>query len=202
MSANTALQAGTDAESEGVRERILEIAIHRFASQGYSETSTREIVEAAGCTKPALYYHFESKAGLFRSAVELAHRRVDGADEPEPVGLSFRESLRHSLTRLAKHVTANPDDLRLLFRADSYAVLGSDLVDTRSLRAGHIELASEILRAGIEAGEVRADLPVEEAAISLIGMLHLHLQLWLEGRPLADDFAERMVSIYMDGVTR
>lgn len=209
MGVNTALQVdpihtgqvqeGYGPDGDSLRERILEVAIHLFAAKGYSETSTRELVEAAGCTKPALYYHFENKAGLFRSAVELAHRRVDVDVEPQP-GSSFREVLRESLERLAQHVRAKPDDLRLLFRADSYTALGSQLVDTRSLREGHVDMASQILRGAIATEEVRADLPIDEAAISLIGMLHLHLQLSLEGRPLADDFADRILSIYMNGV--
>jgi len=170
-----------------------------FATQGYSETSTREIVEAAGCTKPALYYHFENKAGLFRSAVDLAHCRVDGSDEEQP-DLSVRDALLESLTRLAEHVRTKPDDLRLLFRADSYTALGSEFIDTRSLRRGHLALAEEILRQGVKAGNIRPDLAIEEAAISLIGMLHLHVQLLLEGRPLRADFAASIVSIYIDGV--
>lgn len=203
MSANTAesLREGSS-EADGLRSRILEIAIRMFAAKGYSETSTRELVEAAGCTKPALYYHFESKAGLFRAAVELAHRRVDGDDEPDLEHEGLRGSLVSSLSRLARHVTTKPDDLRLLFRADSYTALGSDLIDTRSLRSGHIELVQSLLETGIECGEVRADLPVVEAAVSLVGTLHLHLELLLDGRPLAEDFAERIASIYMDGVSR
>ena len=192
-------------EGDGLKHRILELAIGMFAGKGYAATSTRELVEAAGCTKPALYYHFQNKEGLFRAAVEHASRRLDCAtDIPEAaaVAMGFRECLRQSLARVATHVTDYPDDLRLLFRAESYAALGSDLHDARPLRAAHLQFAEELLRAGIESGEVRPDLPVEDAAISLMGMLHFELELWLDGRPLPDDFADRIVSIYMDGVTR
>lgn len=207
MSANTASTVDDEADPEttsvdGLRERILEIAIHRFASQGYSETSTRELVEAARCTKPAMYYYFKSKADLFRSAVELAHCRVDGGDDPELQQLGLRDALLKSLTRLAERLADKPDDLRLLLRADGYTALGSDLIDTRSLRAAHIAMADDLLRRAIETGEVRTDLPVEDAAIALIGMVHLQLELVLDGRPLSDNFAERIVSIYMDGVAR
>src|SRR5579862_6661940 len=48
-------------EPGGTRERILDVALDRFVEQGFDGTSLREIAEALGITKAALYYHFESK---------------------------------------------------------------------------------------------------------------------------------------------
>jgi AcrR family transcriptional regulator len=50
-------------------ERILQVAIELWAQKGYEATSTREIVEAAGVTKPMLYYYFGNKEGLCRAAM-------------------------------------------------------------------------------------------------------------------------------------
>lgn len=69
-----------DQQSErAVRERLLEAAIGLFARKGYHATSVREIVEAAGVTKPVLYYWFRSKDGVFHELMALAvaaHREV------------------------------------------------------------------------------------------------------------------------------
>jgi TetR/AcrR family transcriptional regulator len=53
---------GTD---ESVRQRLLETATALFAQKGYAATTVREIVVDAGVTKPALYYHFGSKEGIY-----------------------------------------------------------------------------------------------------------------------------------------
>ncbi len=185
---------------EQLRSRILEVAIERFAAQGYAATSVREIVEAAGCTKPALYYHFESKQGLFLAAVAQAEARMEHVGDPMSHGSSFAAALAGEMTRLHAHVLARPDDLRLLFHAQNHAAIDPDLFDCRPIRAAHLAEVERMLRIGIEQGEVRADLPVEDAAIALVGMMHFELQLWLDGRPLAENFADRMVSIYMRGV--
>lgn len=200
MSAFSAVPPPPASQSDGLGERILDVAIRLFASKGFAETSTREIAVAAGCTKPALYYHFDSKANLFRSAVELAHQRLDPGEQELTPQLGFREGLQQALQMLAQRVADNPDDLRLLFRADSYTALGSGFIDTRSLQLAHVAMAGELLAAGVAAGQLRADLPVEDAAISLIGMLHVHLKLVLDGRPLPPDFSQRIVSLFMDGV--
>lgn len=187
---------------DDLRSRILEAAIQQFASVGYAATSMREIVESVGCTKPALYYYFNGKAALFKAAVERAHERigeVEGADEP---ARGLREHLRIAFASLARNVKARPDDLRLLFRAQQVSGTEPAPFDSRQLREEHVSQACALLQAGIDAGDVRPDLPVEDAAISLMGMLHFELQLLLDGRPLADDFADRILSIFMDGVGR
>jgi len=56
-------------ERENRREEILEAAGDLFVRQGYSGTSTREIADAVGCTKAALYYHFkDGKEELYQEA--------------------------------------------------------------------------------------------------------------------------------------
>ena len=50
--------------STPIAEGILQAAVGLFARKGFEATSTREIVEAAGVTKPMLYYYFKSKEGL------------------------------------------------------------------------------------------------------------------------------------------
>jgi AcrR family transcriptional regulator len=43
------------------RERILDVALDLFATEGFEKTSLREIAERMGFSKAALYYHFASK---------------------------------------------------------------------------------------------------------------------------------------------
>ena len=58
--------------ANNTRARILETATDLFAEKGYAGTYVREIVEKAGVSKPALYYYFKSKEGLFYAILEWA----------------------------------------------------------------------------------------------------------------------------------
>lgn len=49
------------------RARILDAALTLFTDNGYDATSMREIAEQLGITKPALYYHFDSKEDIVRA---------------------------------------------------------------------------------------------------------------------------------------
>jgi AcrR family transcriptional regulator len=56
------------------RSRLIRAAVSVFDRKGYAAASVREIVEMAGVTKPALYYHFGSKEGLLTTVLDEASR--------------------------------------------------------------------------------------------------------------------------------
>ncbi|MDH5642067.1 MAG: TetR/AcrR family transcriptional regulator [Nitrospira sp.] len=70
-----------------------------FADSGYDGVSVREIVEAAGVTKPVLYYHFGSKEGLARAILQdlLAER-----DARRRSALSSAKDVREALAGTAE----------------------------------------------------------------------------------------------------
>ncbi|MGH9054755.1 MAG: TetR/AcrR family transcriptional regulator [Acidimicrobiales bacterium] len=47
------------------RNQLLDVALDRFATKGFHDTSMEEIADAAGVTKPVLYQHFPSKKQLY-----------------------------------------------------------------------------------------------------------------------------------------
>lgn len=59
------------------RSSVLAEAARLFAARGYDAVSVREIVQAAGVTKPALYYHFGSKEGLANALLEDFFKAAD-----------------------------------------------------------------------------------------------------------------------------
>ncbi len=55
---------------ELTRKKILEAAERLFARHGFDGTSVDDVAEAAGYSKGAVYYNFESKDELFEALVE------------------------------------------------------------------------------------------------------------------------------------
>jgi AcrR family transcriptional regulator len=71
----SARQDGRRAAVRGTaRERLLDAAVQVFAERGYRAASVEEIAAAAGVTKGAVYWSFDSKEGLFHTLIE---ERVD-----------------------------------------------------------------------------------------------------------------------------
>src|SRR3954468_3176760 len=59
-----------------VARHIATVAARLFATHGYDATPVRAIVEAAGVTKPTLYYHFGSKEGLAQALLTVPMTRL------------------------------------------------------------------------------------------------------------------------------
>ncbi|MEN9538000.1 MAG: hypothetical protein RLZZ126_235 [Pseudomonadota bacterium] len=58
----------TRSDGAEARARLLSSAVELFAQQGFANTSTREIAQAAGVNIAAISYYFGDKAGLYRAA--------------------------------------------------------------------------------------------------------------------------------------
>jgi AcrR family transcriptional regulator len=115
-----------------VAREIARAAARCFAARGYDATSVREIVEAAGVTKPTLYYYFGSKEGLaqallFRPLNELAARLRDVlARHEDPRG-----TLEAMLEAKFAFCRADPDRARLVYSL-FFGPLGSELASDLS----------------------------------------------------------------------
>src|ERR1700712_611894 len=93
--------AGVDNRRTDTRERILSVALRLFASQGYANTSLRQIADELGVTKAALYFHFKTKedivTGILTGYLDGLNTLVEGA---APETTEGREQL---LRRFAEH---------------------------------------------------------------------------------------------------
>jgi AcrR family transcriptional regulator len=68
-------------DRDASRTAIVEAAMRRFAAQGFAGTRVEDIVEAAGYTRGAFYFHFENKLDCFWAVVDHRERmRGDWAD--------------------------------------------------------------------------------------------------------------------------
>src|SRR5260221_1869136 len=85
-------------EPTPTRDRLVRTAVPMFAERGYGGVSNRQIVEACGCTKGAIYWYFESKEDLFRTVLsetlgDFQMRLADGiagaATSPEKLARLF-----------------------------------------------------------------------------------------------------------------
>ncbi|GAA0616567.1 hypothetical protein GCM10009547_18300 [Sporichthya brevicatena] len=60
------------------RDALLRAGADHFSAAGYAGASVRAILTDAGVTAPALYHHFENKAGLYIAVAETAYAEVVG----------------------------------------------------------------------------------------------------------------------------
>lgn len=181
-------------------ERILAAALRLFARRGYGLTSMREVAEAAGVTKPALYYHFESKEQLYLRVVQV---QIEGlhaliAQTLQQEG-SWLERVRAFAGAYVAAALVDEDALRLMLAATLPREDGQPDVDLLAVHTRTFSTLCAVLQEGVDAGDLRSNLDLGAAAFGLVGSIDMHIMAGVHGLPLPDDVAERILDLFLQG---
>ena len=143
------------------REEILETAASLFATSGM-RTTLQEIADTCGILPGSLYHHFESKDTI---VVELVHRYRDDLDR---IAKEARDGLHEADQRPVEtrviELGGSIAECAIRHRAallltlyEPPSVAGDQLVDLyRQTPTACVDAMLEILKAGRDAGEIRA----------------------------------------------
>ncbi|TKG71594.1 TetR/AcrR family transcriptional regulator [Prauserella endophytica] len=103
--------------SDAARHALVVAAVDLFTEKGFADTATSEVVNRAGVTRAALYYHFTDKEALFAAAAEAVEARVADRVRAATAGLDGdpAEGLRVSAQAFLD-ACLEPEVRRLLLR--------------------------------------------------------------------------------------
>jgi AcrR family transcriptional regulator len=154
-----------ETKGERTRRRLLELAVARFADQGYRATSVSSIAREAGVTQAAVYAYFPNKEALFEAAVDRDAAGLIAAARAE---LDEGLPLADQIPVLLLHLRLGVDQHRLARRvlAGQEPEVIARLVDLPALQDITAELAQE-LRTAQERDELRVDVDVDDLAVGI-----------------------------------
>ena len=163
--------ARTQAERSAATQRALLTAARRlWGERGYAEVSTPEIAEAAGVTRGAMYHQYADKAALFRAVIEAMDQEI--LERLEATVAAARPKTpadtMHAMAEAWIDIAGEPE-VRQLMLQDAASVIGWREYRDMSQR-NSVERAEELLRAAIEAGEIRPQ-PLRPLALVVLGAL-------------------------------
>lgn len=157
-------------------QRLMTSAATLFAQKGYAATSVREIVAAAGVTKPVLYYYFSNKAELYLAIMEEALTRLEILLE------SCRRDSRSVLQRLqylADHLIAmcltDMDVARLIHATRYNPPQGVPHFDTQIFQIRLWDIVLELVQEGMAEGVLRAG-EATDMVWAILGALNITLE--------------------------
>ena len=145
---------------DSVQGRLMTSAIALFARKGYAATTVREIVEAAGVTKPVLYYHFGNKEGIFLAMMGEALREFEATATGALVTEGFAEErILRFLDSIFALMLDHLDVIRVLDAIYYGPPQGAPFFDFEVIHKRFIEILGRLIREGIESGEFRPGDP-------------------------------------------
>jgi AcrR family transcriptional regulator len=159
----------TDAGAAGRRDRILEVAMGRFAEHGYRGTRVEDIATEVGIGKGTIFLDFGSKEALFvesfKRAVAMLPAWLDAP--PEIVEKGFWAVLDWWLQRAEELVASDPVPNRVALIGRHDAGLEIRRPIDRFMRSEDPYGTLEFVEFGVERGEVRDDVDAEMLASGL-----------------------------------
>jgi AcrR family transcriptional regulator len=192
------------------RDVLLDAAFRIFAERGYRAVRLEDLAKAAGMTKGAIYYYFDSKEDLLRRALEHRHREVFAEigealrAERAPASAKIRFVLRKVWQRWLEPGWGHA--FRLLVGEVSVEF---PAVFRMWAQEGPIRgwaLVSNLIEEGIQAGEFRQDVDAVVAGrmvlsnLMLQAALHVHLGLDELAPCDHDRIFDSTVDIFMHGL--
>ncbi|HLX96898.1 MAG TPA: TetR/AcrR family transcriptional regulator [Verrucomicrobiae bacterium] len=185
------------------RQQILRAALKRFANAGYAATSVQQIVGDARVSKPALYYHFHDKAGLFQALVnEALDQRLRVVQSAAARPRNFRGQLVEILAALFDYFHKNRDLTRLAFSA-AFAAPGEVPQDVCYLDRcqRNLEFMHSLMKRARAAGELDRRFNCRDLAYGFYGQAHLYIvaHILMPHYRLDRVAAERIVDLFLSG---
>jgi len=185
------------------RRQLLQAALKSFADRGYAATSVRQIVDAAHVSKPALYYYFKDKAGLFDALVDQAHdERYRLMQEAAQRGQTLAQKLEEIAAAIFDFSVRNRELMRLAF-ATAFAASGEAPGQGKCREKGKrsFEFFRSLIEAGQASGELDRCFSVDELAMGIYGQLNSHVmvRLLVPECPLDRQRARQIVRLFMEG---
>lgn len=185
------------------RKLVLKAALRRFANAGYAATSVQQIVTDAGVSKPALYYHFRDKAGLFEALVnEALDERLRLMQEAAARGGTFRQQARGILVALFEYFQKSRELTRIAF-STAYAAPGEipPGLDYLKMCRRNMEFIHSLIKQAQRSGELDRRFDSHDLAYSFFGHTNFYVKapLLMPGLRVDRNTADRVLDLFFSG---
>lgn len=174
----------TKEEAAVTRQQLLDAALVVFSAKGYASTRLEDIAAEAGVTRGAIYWHFGNKAELYNTLLTeygAGYGQVVMGAIAE--GGTALDILRRLMVRSLEFLVTDERHRAIVELSLFKTELSDDLKAGWNLKLDNmyngIHSLAELMREGITAGDLRADLEPIEAARAFLAYMNGISTLWL-----------------------
>lgn len=173
---------GRTRRREDTRQRLFEAAVELIAEQGFSATTVDDIALRAKVAKGTVYYNFASKTALFEELLRHGIGLLTAEFRAAVAGLAPRDAVDALVRAQLEYIRR--------YRAFAQLLLSEMWRTNREwqqtlvlLREQAIGVIAETVQAGVDSGDLPADLDVRVASSALFGVGLVVAVDWLVFQP-------------------
>lgn len=154
-------------EAEERKEEILDAAEKLFATKGFDNTSTGDILDAVGIARGTLYYHFKSKEEILDGVIERMTNRLmgDARGIVRKKELPVLERLTKAIMSLNVESKIGYEVMEQVHRPQN-ALMHQKMQTT--LLAGINPILTELVEEGIEQGICHTQYPESVVEMTML----------------------------------
>ncbi len=200
MSATTKRKPPRLAREERV-SHILHAAREMFREKGYRDTAVADIAARTGVVEANVYKYFGAKRELLLKVLDAWYEEMFGEYAAALASVrGTRARVRLLVARHLKSIKQDPALCRLMFREvrseEDYPGSGLHAQNRR-----YTQLLVDVLKQGVDAGELRSELPLPLLRDMIYGGIEHHAWNYLCGRGGldADRIADQIVAVVFEG---
>ncbi len=180
------------------RAELAQTAARLFAERGSHGTSRGDIAAAMGVQKASLYSLTESKqqllSGILQAGAGAFHAALDAVDDGAHAVERIRQALRGHLRVVGEQL-----DIATVFTREWRYLESPFLDEFVAERRRYEERWRELIREGVERGELRMDLRPSDVTLLVLSAA-TWAYTWLPEGADTDALADRFTAIVVEGI--
>ena len=200
----TAAQDKDRAQYGAKRDAILHAAGPVLQREGINGATMAKIASEAGVDRATIYYYFQDKQEIFRTAihdglVEMVAALEDIAASGHSAEVRLRDSIRAVMRAYERHYP----QLYIFFQDGAMSSIIDNHLNAEILASGsrYEALVEAAVRDGVESGVFVTPLPPKMFAKVVVGMLNWTSRWFVPGGAMgADDIADGMAATVLRGI--
>ena len=188
--------------SERAHEAILDATLDLLVEEGFSRMSIEAVATRAGVGKATIYRRWDSKADLVAEAVACMKGHelhdVDTGNVRDDLASLWRQAYKG-------RDSGSGEVTELMVKLMSARARHPELQEafTRHVIEPRRRIVADVLRRGIERGELRADLDIGLAMDVLMGLAAYRSMVTAgHGAPPTAEATERVIDLVLEGIGR
>ena len=185
--------------SRNTKGRIISAAWKLFYEQGYEETTVEDIVFESGTSKGSFYHYFDGKDALMGTLAYVFDEKYEELKptlDPEREAIETLVYINHELYAMIES-SVSIDLLTRLLSTQLLARGEKHLLDRNRV---YFRLLRQIVRQGVERGEFRPDLTVDEIVKAFAMWERAQLYDWClcSGDYSLVTYADKMTPLFLE----
>ena len=183
------------------RQALVSSARNLFERNGFAATSVQSIVDDAGLTKGAFYYHFVSKEELLRV---IHDEYIDHQLAAVQAVLSSTDDPGEQLRGLIRTAVEAVEQYRshvAVFLGERRFLTEEGFAEVKAKRDQMEEIFFGVVQRGQQAGQIKADLEARVVSLGIIGMCAWAYQWYSpRGKLSAEEVADTFTAMVWEGL--